>query len=128
MASKSYDPTRDPRSGRPPLPIDAEKARAEAGTETQEDRPPPKSASKAGGNQRPEALAQFAESARDSETSPKHLDADGETAPIPTDNTAKHDVATKLLNEGAHGKEPDPDAAGEDRLPDRITRENSDKG
>ena len=128
MASNSYDPTRDPRTGRPPLPIDAEKAHAGAGTNTQKDRLPPKPASEEGGKQRPEALAQFAESARDSETSPKHLDADNETAPIATDNAVKHDVATKLLNEGAHGREPDPDAAGEDRLPDRINRENTDKG
>ena len=74
--------------------------------------------------ERPEALAQFGQSAREENAgkSPKGIVADGETAPMPTDNSTKHDVATRLLNDGAHGSEPDPDAAGEDRLPDRIAK------
>ena len=75
-------------------------------------------------NQRPEALAQFGESAREENPSPspKSLKADAETAPVATENRVKHDVATRLLNDGAHGAQPDPDAAGEDRLPNRITK------
>ena len=70
--------------------------------------------------ERPEALSQFAESARDGEESPKELTADRETAAIPTSNRDKHEVATKLLHEGAEGEHPDPKAEGVDRLPDRI--------
>ncbi|WP_421695324.1 hypothetical protein [Aestuariivirga sp.] len=70
--------------------------------------------------ERPEALAQFAESARDGEESPKELTADEETAPRPTSNRDKHDVATRLLHEGAEGEHPDPKAEGVDKLPDRI--------
>ncbi len=69
-------------------------------------------------NERPEALAQFAESARGQKS--KKLTADEHTAPIPTDNREKHKVAETLLNEGAHGKKPDPEEAGVDKLPDRI--------
>lgn len=70
--------------------------------------------------QRPEALAQFAQSARDGEKSPKKPTADAETAARPTDNADKHEVATRLLNEGAEGEHPDPHEEGVDRLPDRI--------
>lgn len=72
--------------------------------------------------QRPEALAQFAQSAREknSEKAGKKLTADRHTEPLPTDNADKHEAATKLLNEGAKGSKPDPDEAGVDRLPDRI--------
>lgn len=70
--------------------------------------------------QRPEALAQFAESAREGEDSPKGLTADRETKPRPASNKDKHAVATRLLQEGAEGEEPDPQEEGADRLPDRI--------
>lgn len=140
MTSSSYDPTKDPRTGRPPLPAgsgtpvdttsqpaahsaerrELDQVQREAGDSSEGRRtvaPTPE-------GERPEALAQFGQSAREENAgqSPKGLVADGETAPVPTDNSAKHDVATRLLNDGAHGGEPDPDAAGEDRLPDRITQ------
>lgn len=70
--------------------------------------------------QRPEALSQFAESARDGEDSPKGLTADRETRPRPTANKVKHKVATRILHDGAAGGHPDPRAKGVDRLPDRI--------
>jgi len=70
--------------------------------------------------QRPEALRQFAESARQGEDAPKDLKADGETAPRPTSNKVKHKVATRILHEGAEGEHPDPHAEGVDQLPDRI--------
>ena len=70
--------------------------------------------------QRPEALAQFAQSAREGEESPKKTTADTETAPRPTSNADKHEVATRLLNEGADGEHPDPHEEGVDKLPDRI--------
>ena len=47
-------------------------------------------------DERPEALAQFAESARGQKS--KKLTADEHTAPIPTDNREKHKVAETLLN------------------------------
>ncbi len=70
--------------------------------------------------QRPEALSQFAESARDGEDSPKELTADQETKPRPTSNKVKHKVATRILHDGAEGEHPDPKAEGADQLPDRI--------
>ncbi len=72
--------------------------------------------------QQPEALAQFAKSARrDDPRPPKNgLVADSETSPIPADNAEKHSVAEELLNEGAHGEQPDPESAGVNELPDRI--------
>ena len=70
--------------------------------------------------ERPEALSQFAESAREGEDISKPLTADRETKPRPTSNADKHDVATRLLHEGAEGKHPDPKEEGVDRLPDRI--------
>ena len=72
--------------------------------------------------ERPEALAQFAEAAKNQETkkAARPLTADENTSPIPTDNADKHDIAETLLNRGAHGEAPDPEAAGEDKLPDRI--------
>jgi hypothetical protein len=142
MASQSYDPTRDPRTGRPPLAADADKAKREGDeaseTSGNEERRAIEQAQReldassegrrtvapTPEGERPEALAQFGQSAREENSgkSPKDMVADDETAPIPTDNPTKHDVATKLLNDGAHGREPDPDAAGEDQLPDRIVR------
>jgi hypothetical protein len=72
--------------------------------------------------QRPEVLAQFGKSARQpAQPDGAGLEADAETAPITTDNEDKHDIATELLREGAEGKKPDPNDAGVDELPDRIT-------
>lgn len=127
--SDPYDQTRDPRTGRPPQPAtdrgpsarreerDAlETAVSELEGEAQE-----KAKAKEEGGERPEALAQFAQSSREGEDSPKDNQADQETAPEPTSNADKHEVATRLLNEGAEGKHPDPHEEGIDKLPDRIT-------
>jgi hypothetical protein len=73
-----------------------------------------------GKDQRPEALRQFAESAREGEESPKPLTADRKTAPRPASNRDKHEVATRILHDGAEGEHPDPKEEGADRLPDRI--------
>jgi hypothetical protein len=72
--------------------------------------------------ERPEALAQFAKAAKAQETTKaaRSLTADRDTAPIATDNVDKHDVAETLLRQGAQGEAPDPEAAGEDKLPDRT--------
>lgn len=119
----NHDETRDPRTGRPPLP----EAKSDAAAAKRDERDALKKAVSAldgeaeeGGGERPEALAQFAQSARDGEDSPKENTADAETAPVPTSNDDKHDVATRLLNEGADGENPDPHEEGVDRLPDRI--------
>ena len=70
--------------------------------------------------ERPEALAQFAQSARRGEESPKSNTADAETKARPTDNADKHEVATRILHDGAEGEHPDPKDEGVDKLPDRI--------
>jgi|GEM_PF-6981260 len=70
--------------------------------------------------QRPEALAELAQSARDEQKAGKKLVADARTKPIPTDNDIKHGIAEHLLNDGAHGDDPDPAHADVDELPDRI--------
>lgn len=74
-----------------------------------------------GQNERPEALATFAEAARSGGKKPDHLglEADQNTAPIATDPNAKHDAATKVLHKGATGRETGAEQAM-DRLPDRI--------
>jgi hypothetical protein len=72
------------------------------------------------GEQRPEALSQFAQLARKGEKSPKENTADKETAPRPTANRVKHEVAERLLHKGADGETPDPQEEGADRSPDRI--------
>jgi len=74
------------------------------------------------GGERPESLAQFAQSARqkNSDKAPKPLRADEHTKPIPTPNRDKHQVATELLQQGAREEEPDPQDAGVEKLPDRI--------
>ena len=70
--------------------------------------------------QRPEALAQFAETARTSKRKERPgLVADKETAPIPTNSKAKDDAATRVLQEGATGEDHGAEEAI-DRLPDRI--------
>lgn len=71
--------------------------------------------------QRPEALATFAEAARAKGKKPDDLGlvANAKTAPIPTDSKLKDDAATRVLNEGATGKDRNSEEAI-DRLPDRI--------
>jgi hypothetical protein len=125
--SDPYDQTRDPRTGRPPQPATSrgesakreERDALETAVNELEGEAPEKGKKKEGG-ERPEALAQFAQSAREGEDSPKENEADQETAPEPASNADKHDVATRLLNEGAEGNHPDPHEEGVDKLPDRI--------
>lgn len=73
--------------------------------------------------QRPEALAEFAESARHQPATGKPgrkpLDADEHAVPIPEDNKKKHDAATKVLQEGATGEDKGSEEAI-DKLHDRI--------
>jgi hypothetical protein len=73
--------------------------------------------------QLPEALSEFAESARNDnqvqKKQKKPLEADEHTKPKAEDNAAKHDAATRVLNEGATGEDRDADEAVKD-LPDRI--------
>jgi hypothetical protein len=70
--------------------------------------------------QRPEALAQFAETARsDKKKNRPGLVADEATSPIPTDSKAKDKAATKVLQEGATGEDHGAEEAV-DKLPDRI--------
>jgi len=70
--------------------------------------------------QRPEALAQFAETARaDQRKDRPGLIADEATAPIPTSSEAKDEAATKVLREGATGEDVGAEEAI-DKLPDRI--------
>lgn len=70
--------------------------------------------------ERPEALAQFAESARRGEqagvTGPT---ATARTAPIPTDPQLTDEAATRVLAEGATGEDLNAEEYV-DRLPDRI--------
>lgn len=120
MTKQTHDATRDPRTGRPKRPIDAERAKAPPPSperDIAETAPGPDP-----GDERPESLAQFAQSARqkNSDKAPKPLQADEHTTPIPTSNRDKHQVATKLLQQGARDEEPDPQDAGVEKLPDRI--------
>lgn len=70
--------------------------------------------------ERPEALAQFAESARRGERAGvAGLTATDATAPIPTESKAKDEAATRVLAEGATGEDLSADEYV-DRLPDRI--------
>jgi hypothetical protein len=70
--------------------------------------------------QRPEALAQFAETSRKKKKVERPgLAADKATAPIPTDSKAKDKAATKVLQEGVTGEDHGADEAI-DKLPDRI--------
>ena len=70
--------------------------------------------------ERPEALAQFAESARRGERAGvQGLTATQATAPIPTESKAKDEAAAKVLAEGATGQNQGSEEAIE-HLPDRI--------
>lgn len=187
----TYDATRDPRTGRPILPIDADntrKAEAESPPLTDEDNqgiefgdddnstvgeeddlpqemaaedddaeapssldvnstvPRMKAADSESGEveadgepaddelidedtvdeetvegERPEALAKFAEVARNGDGKPVRngTEATAETAPIPTDPAQKQDAATRVLREGVLKQDQGADEAI-DRLPDRI--------
>ena len=72
--------------------------------------------------QQPEALAEFAETARSSNPAgeEKDLTADQHTKPIPTSNKDKHQAATEILKEGAQGEHVDVEKEVE-KLPDRVT-------
>ena len=71
--------------------------------------------------ERPEALATFAEASRSGGKKPDELGlvAGKHTAPIPTDSKMKEKAATKVLQEGVTGKDKGAEEAI-DRLPDRI--------
>lgn len=182
----SYDATRDPRTGRPILPIDADntsKADAESLPLTEEDNQgidfgddessavgeeddlpqemvaedddetapssvdinstvprmkaaDPESEELEADNElihadtgdqetvegeRPEALAKFAEVARNDDGKPVRngTEATAETAPIPTDPAQKQDAATRVLREGVL-KQDQGAYEAIDRLPDRT--------
>jgi hypothetical protein len=179
----SYDATRDPRTGRPILPIDADntsKADAESLPLTDEDNQgidigeddavgeeddlPQKVAADEAEDapssvevnstvprmkaadpeseelesddelideetvdeetvegERPEALAKFAEVARNNDGKPVRngVEANAQTAPIPTDPAQKQDAATRVLREGVLKQNQGADEAV-DRLPDRT--------
>ena len=170
----TYDATRDPRTGRPVLPIDADntrKAEAESLPLTDEDNqgidigdddavgeeddlphetaqssvdvnatvPRMKAAEseteetgdeltdvetideEGAEGERPEALAKFAEVARNRDGKPVRTgtEATAETSPIPTDSGQKQDAATKVLREGVLKQDQGADEAI-DRLPDRT--------
>ena len=121
--SDPYDQTRDPRTGRPPQPAtkpgESAKRDERDALETAVNALDGEAPEKEEGGERPEALAQFAQSARKGEEA-RRSTADKETAPETTSNADKHEVATRLLNEGAEGKHPDPHEEGVDKLPDRI--------
>ncbi len=72
--------------------------------------------------ERPEALAKFAEVARNRDGKPVRngTEATAETAPIPTDPTQKQDAATRVLREGVLQQDQGADEAI-DQLPDRTT-------
>ena len=148
----TYDATRDPRTGRPILPIDADntrKAEAESLPLTDEDNqgidigdddavgeeddPPHELEAddelidentldeETVEGERPEALAKFAEVARNDDGKPVRngTEATAETAPIPTDPAQKQDAATRVLREGVLKQDQGADEAI-DRLPDRT--------
>lgn len=71
--------------------------------------------------QQPEALATFAEASRQGGKKPDDLglEADKNTAPIPTDPGEKQEAAAKVLHKGATGEDEGVEEAVDD-LPDRI--------
>jgi hypothetical protein len=86
--------------------------------------------------EQPEALASFAEAARQGQkdSHEKSLFADSATEAVPENNAGKHAVAAELLWMGADGEAPDPAGAGVHDLHDRIndalekTERNSSEG
>lgn len=71
----------------------------------------------------PEALARFAEAARNDDGKPDKpgLVADKQTKPIPVDPKLKPDAATKVLREGVMHRDEGADEAI-DKLPGRIAK------
>ena len=71
----------------------------------------------------PEALARFAESARNDDSKPDKpgLKADKQTKPIPTDPKLKQVAATKVLREGVMHRDEGAEEAIE-KLPDRTAK------
>jgi hypothetical protein len=71
--------------------------------------------------ERPEALAKFAEVARNDDGKPVRngVEATADTAPIPTDSSLKQEAATRVLREGVLKQDQGADEAI-DRLPDRT--------
>lgn len=76
---------------------------------------------KADDGQQPESLALAAEAARNGGVKPPEVElvATRETGPVPTSSKAKDEAATKVLNEGATGRDQGADEAV-DALPDRT--------
>ena len=72
---------------------------------------------------RPEALAKFAEVARNNDGNPvrEGIEATEETAPIPTNSKLKQDAATKVLREGVLHRNQGAKEAIEE-LPDRTAK------
>jgi hypothetical protein len=72
---------------------------------------------------RPEALAKFAEVARNDDGNPvrEGVEATKETAPIPTDPKLKQNAATKVLREGVLHRNQGAKEAIE-KLPDRTAK------
>lgn len=72
---------------------------------------------------RPEALAKFAEVARNDDGKPvrEGVEATKETAPIPTDPKLKQNAATKVLREGVLHRNQGAKEAIE-KLPDRTAK------
>lgn len=71
--------------------------------------------------ERPEALAKFAEVARNHDGQPVRsgVEASSDTAPIPTDPSLKQEAATRVLREGVFEQDQGADEAI-DKLPDRT--------
>jgi hypothetical protein len=71
----------------------------------------------------PELLAKLAKSARNNSGKPDKsgLEADRETAAIPTDPALKQDAATKVLREGVTHRDQGAEEAI-DKLPDRVAK------
>lgn len=116
-SDSNFDATRDPRTGRPLLPIDAHNNR-KAEAESQPVTPPDRQVHE---GERPEALAKFAEVARNDDGQPVRngTEATEQTAPIPTDPRQKQDAATRVLREGVLKQDQGAEEAI-DRLPDRT--------
>lgn len=78
---------------------------------------------------RPEALAKFAEVARNADGKPvrEGVKATAETAPIPTDPNLKQDAATRVLREGVlHRNQGAKNAIK--KLPDRTAKNGKGRG
>jgi hypothetical protein len=69
----------------------------------------------------PESLAELAESARNESSGkdPKDMTADEHTKPPAANNEVKHEVAEKILSNGAHGEKIDIQETVKP-IPDRV--------